>query len=82
MCMCAQHPYLVFTQFIHDSVCQNQKYPKRVNLELDMRYPRVALHEYTTFYAFTFTSLGNKNSWTERLSRKWLILILVVLLFY
>jgi len=37
-----------------------------------------ALHEYTTLYAFTFTSLGDKNTWTEQLSRKWPILILVV----
>ena len=83
--MCAQHPYLVFTQFIHDSMCQNQKYPKGVNL--DMRYPRVANmlymnDEYTTFYAFTFASLGNKNSWTEQLGRKWSIPTLVVILFY
>jgi len=38
------------------------------NVSLDMRYPRVAIHEYTTLYAFTFTSLGDKNSWTAQLS--------------
>ena len=45
-----------------------------------MCYPRGAIQEYTTLYAFTFTSLGDENSWTEQLSRKWSILILVVIL--